>query len=106
MEYAFGNVIICDNPDVAKEIAFDKDIKNRTVTLEGDSFDPAGTMTGGSTNALGSLLSKITSLSTATANLELQLKELRGIDSLLKDMETQGLLAKEVERELDLKNML
>ena len=106
MEYAFGNVIICDNPDVAKEIAFDKDIKNRTVTLEGDSFDPAGTMTGGSTNALGSLLSKITSLSAATANLELQLKELRGIDSLLKGMETQGLLAKEVERELDLKNML
>ena len=60
-------------------------------------------MTGGSTNALGSLLSKITSLSAATANLELQLKELRGIDSLLKGMETQGLLAKEVERELDLK---
>ena len=103
MEYAFGNVIICDNPEVAKEIAFDKDIKNRTVTLEGDSFDPAGTMTGGSTNALGLLLNKITSLSAATAELELQLKELRVIDSLLKDMEIQGLSAKDVEIDLDLK---
>lgn len=92
MEYTFGNCIICDNSDVAKEIAFDKKIRNRTVTLEGDSFDPSGTMTGGALNSIGSLLSRITELASKTSALELQLKELRGVDAQLKGMEAQVIL--------------
>ena len=52
MEFVFGNVIICSSAAVAKAIAFDKTINVRTVTLEGDSYEPGGTLTGGSTGKL------------------------------------------------------
>jgi hypothetical protein len=35
MEHTFGNVIICDNTDTAKEIAFHKNVRTKTVTHEG-----------------------------------------------------------------------
>ena len=44
MEFPFGQKVICDTPEVAKGIAFDKKIT--TVTLDGDQLDPAGTFTG------------------------------------------------------------
>jgi structural maintenance of chromosome 2 len=103
MEYTFGNVIICDNSEVAKEIAFDKKVRNRTVTLEGDSFDPSGVMTGGSLNQIGSLLSKITDLASATSALELQMKELQVAESALQRMEAKGAGTRAAERDLDLK---
>lgn len=103
MEYTFGNVIICDNSEVAKEIAFDKKVRNRTVTLEGDSFDPSGVMTGGSLNQIGSLLSKITDLASATSALELQMKELQVAESALQRMEVKGAGTRAAERDLDLK---
>jgi structural maintenance of chromosome 2 len=59
MEYTFGSTIICSSIDIAKTIAFHKDIKSKTVTFEGDSYDPAGILTGGSNSSLGNLLSKL-----------------------------------------------
>jgi len=56
--------------DIARSIAFDPRIRNRTVTLEGDSFDPSGTLTGGSKNNLGELLAKLERLSTASEELD------------------------------------
>jgi structural maintenance of chromosome 2 len=103
MEFTFGNIIICNNSDVARDIAFDKKILNKTVTLEGDSYDPSGVMTGGSRKQLGSLLCLITELATATTELEAQLKELAATDSQLQRMESQGTAARGLGRELDLK---
>jgi structural maintenance of chromosome 2 len=48
MEYVFGNTFVCDSLDTAETVAFHKDIKKKTVTLKGDSFDPSGSLTGGS----------------------------------------------------------
>jgi structural maintenance of chromosome 2 len=103
MEYTFGNVIICDNPEIGKEIAFDRQVRNRTVTLEGDVFDPQGTMTGGSKNQIGSLLSRIADLSIAKNSLQAQMEELTKTENLLQEIETQGSRAREIERDLDLK---
>jgi structural maintenance of chromosome 2 len=38
---------VCQDVDAAKTCAFENGIKARSVTLEGDLFDPAGTLTGG-----------------------------------------------------------
>jgi structural maintenance of chromosome 2 len=43
MEHVFGSTIICDSSDVANEIC--KTVKNRTVSLAGDSYDPSGKIT-------------------------------------------------------------
>ncbi|NXM36359.1 SMC2 protein, partial [Oxyruncus cristatus] len=47
MEYVFGTTLICNNMDNAKKVAFDKRIMTRTVTFDGDVFDPQGTLHGG-----------------------------------------------------------
>lgn len=47
MEWVFGTSFICRDMDVAKRVTFDKNIMKKSVTLEGDVFDPAGTLTGG-----------------------------------------------------------
>lgn len=60
MEFTFGQKVICDTPEVAKGIAFDKKIS--TVTLDGDQLDPAGSVTGGSKSSLGNLLLQIEDL--------------------------------------------
>jgi len=49
MEFVFGNTFVCKDMDCAKQVTFDELIKKRSVTLDGDSFDPAGTLTGGAT---------------------------------------------------------
>eukprot|EP00871_Galdieria_phlegrea_P002470 jgi/Galph1/3223/GphlegSOOS_G1916.1 len=48
MQFAFGSTIICPDNSTANNISFNPDIKVRTVTLQGDIYDPAGTLTGGS----------------------------------------------------------
>ena len=40
MRYVFGNTLICNDSASAKRVTFDKTIRQRTVTLEGDVFDP------------------------------------------------------------------
>ena len=49
MLFVFGNFIVCSNSNVAKAIAFHKNIRMRMkcVTLEGDILDPQGTLSGG-----------------------------------------------------------
>ena len=48
MKYAFGNVFVCQDTGSAKKLAFTKEVNTRCVTLDGDDFNPSGTLTGGS----------------------------------------------------------
>ncbi|CAH8286890.1 unnamed protein product, partial [Schistosoma margrebowiei] len=60
MEYVFGSVLICPDMEIARRIAFHPGIEKKTITLEGDVFDPQGTLSGGSRGtASDSLLSRI-----------------------------------------------
>ncbi|ESO09910.1 hypothetical protein HELRODRAFT_156367 [Helobdella robusta] len=46
MAYVFGTSFICTDMESAKRVTFDEDIMMRSVTLAGDSFDPAGIASG------------------------------------------------------------
>ncbi|KAJ6393911.1 hypothetical protein OIU77_023198 [Salix suchowensis] len=48
MEYVFGSTFVCKSTDAAKEVAFSREIRTPSVTLEGDIFQPSGLLTGGS----------------------------------------------------------
>ena len=66
VEYAFGGAFVCDSMATARAVAFDRDVRVRCVTLDGDVCDPRGTLSGGSANAgLGALLAKLVELSGA-----------------------------------------
>ncbi|GFT25760.1 structural maintenance of chromosomes protein 2 [Nephila pilipes] len=58
MEYVFGNVFICPSMPSAKAVTF-SNVKKRSVTLDGEVFDPAGTLSGGSMGNRGRLLAEI-----------------------------------------------
>lgn len=47
MEYVFGTTLVCNNMENAKKVTFDKRIMTRSVTFDGDTFDPQGTLHGG-----------------------------------------------------------
>jgi structural maintenance of chromosome 2 len=103
MEYVFGSAIICENSAIAKAIAFDRNIRTRTVTLEGDTYDPSGTLTGGSKNQLGVMLSKIDELATAKAALRDQETRMQVISKQLTALEKQASSVKDLLSELELK---
>ena len=46
--YIFGDTLICDDADTAKRVTFHNDVRVKSVTLEGDVYDPSGTLSGGS----------------------------------------------------------
>ncbi|KAF8005146.1 hypothetical protein HF325_000603 [Metschnikowia pulcherrima] len=48
MTYIFGSTFICADPQTAKEITFDPKIRARSITWDGDVYDPEGNLSGGS----------------------------------------------------------
>ncbi|KAI0034810.1 condensin complex subunit SMC2 [Vararia minispora EC-137] len=47
MAFVFSDTLICDDAATAKAVTFHKDIRVRSVTLEGDVYDPSGMLSGG-----------------------------------------------------------
>ncbi|GKC58260.1 structural maintenance of chromosomes protein 2-1 [Tanacetum coccineum] len=47
MEFVFSETSVCKTNAVAEKVAFDRNVKTRSDTLEGDLFQPGGLMTGG-----------------------------------------------------------
>lgn len=82
IEYVFGGSIVVDGGKAADEIC--TSAKIRTVTLDGDVYDPAGTISGGSKNQIGTTLADMSDL--------LQAK---------KEVEVKKLLAKEIATKLN-----
>ncbi|KRY08259.1 Structural maintenance of chromosomes protein 2 [Trichinella patagoniensis] len=56
IDHVFGTTLVCTNSEMAKTVCFDKGVRARTVTLDGDVFSPLGTLTGGSKPSGGYLL--------------------------------------------------
>jgi structural maintenance of chromosome 2 len=102
MEYVFGNTIVCRTSDDAKRVTFHKDIKARTVTYNGDSFDPAGTLTGGAQTSNGSMLLKLERLAKLQAKLDEAEQQMADLEAQLKQARDSEAAAREltVQKEL------
>ncbi|KAF8915928.1 condensin complex subunit SMC2 [Mucidula mucida] len=70
MAYAFGNTFICDDAEAAKKATFSS-ARVRSVTLDGDVYEPSGTLSGGSAAKGSGILVKVQ----AVLNAERQLAE-------------------------------
>lgn len=62
MEYVFGNTLICPDAETAKAVTFHDQIRMKSVTLEGDVYDPSGTLSGGSSSRSGGILVRVQEL--------------------------------------------
>ncbi|KAK7431474.1 Structural maintenance of chromosomes protein 2 [Neonectria magnoliae] len=104
MEYVFGNTLVCADADTAKKVTFDPNVRMRSITLEGDAYDPSGTLSGGSSpNSSGVLvtLQKLNSLTRQLSEAEFSLKELQMRISKEKSKLDQ---ARRIKQDLDLKS--
>ncbi|UXI19524.1 hypothetical protein NH340_JMT05467 [Sarcoptes scabiei] len=69
MKHVFGDTMVCPNMNMAKKIAFAEGVMKRTVTFDGEIFDPSGTLTGGALSKDSQLLSIISNIKTVQNNL-------------------------------------
>ncbi|KAI9026644.1 hypothetical protein CLU79DRAFT_58207 [Phycomyces nitens] len=59
MEWIFGNTLICKDANTAKRVTFDNEVRMKSVTYDGDVYDPFGTLSGGSKPDYAGVLVKI-----------------------------------------------
>lgn len=62
MAYVFGDTFICADKQSAQAVTFDRQIGVKSVTLEGDVYDPSGTLSGGAAPSSSGLLVKVQEL--------------------------------------------
>ena len=98
IKYVFGGTFICDDAEAANIVAFDGSISSRAVTLDGDIYEPSGTLTGGSRQSNGSAilesLSRFKEAQERLAPVEEEIKminiEIRGLEVSLEASTSQS----------------
>ena len=71
MAFVFGDTLVCDDAESAKLVTFSPQVGGvRSVTLEGDVYDPSGTLSGGSAPSGSGTLVKVQELLEAERKLE------------------------------------
>ncbi|KAJ1737582.1 Structural maintenance of chromosomes protein 2 [Coemansia sp. Benny D160-2] len=102
MAYVFGSTFICKDPQTAEQVAFHKNIRRKAVTLEGDVYDPAGTMQGGAKPSNSGVLGRLQELKNARLKHAALHNELAAIESQLASIDELKDSYMELSRELDL----
>lgn len=80
IEYVFGTTLVCESLDVARKVAFHPGVRARTVTIDGDVFDPSGILEGGArsrTTPVLQLLSRANQLRDRRIGLEQEMSRLQ-----------------------------
>ncbi|GMM38446.1 condensin subunit [Saccharomycopsis crataegensis] len=92
MEYIFGSVFITKDPETSKNITFNPQIRARSVTLDGDVYDPSGTLSGGSRRQTGSILVSIQNYNKLNSDLQALQDEMNDIKA---DIEREEAISRE-----------
>jgi len=103
MDYVFGNTLICADAATAKRVTFDPAVRMKSITLEGDSYDPSGTLSGGSSPNSSGVLVTLQKLNELTKELGVQEKALADIQATIAREKKKLDQAKKIKQELDLK---
>mmetsp|Transcript_16265 Transcript_16265/g.44167 ORF Transcript_16265/g.44167 Transcript_16265/m.44167 type:complete len:1112 (-) Transcript_16265:405-3740(-) len=103
MKYVFGGFLVCDTPETAKKVTFHPNVKVRSVTKDGDIYDPAGTLTGGSAPKGGGLLVKLQELGQLEQQLAGQQRECAKVQAQLQGMRDAALKYTDIEQDLKCK---
>ncbi|KAK1766861.1 RecF/RecN/SMC [Phialemonium atrogriseum] len=103
MEYVFGNTLICADADTAKKVTFDPNVRMRSITLEGDAYDPSGTLSGGSSPNSSGVLVTLQKLNDITRRLREAESSLNGLQTKIAKEKSKLDQARKIKQELDLK---
>lgn len=103
MEYIFSSTFICNDPNTAKNITFDPKIRSRSITLDGDVYDPEGNLSGGSKKGNSTLLIKIQQYNRCGANLNMINDKLYKVQQEIYHMESLLSSTKQLQNTINLK---
>ncbi|KAL2140039.1 hypothetical protein VTI28DRAFT_4316 [Corynascus sepedonium] len=103
MEYVFGNTLVCADAETAKRVTFDPNVRMRSITLEGDAYDPSGTLSGGSAPNSSGVLVTLQKLNDITRQLREAEAALGQLQSQIAREKSRLDQAKRLKQELDLK---
>ncbi|KAL1592370.1 Structural maintenance of chromosomes protein 2 [Paraconiothyrium brasiliense] len=102
MEFVFGNTFICEDAATAKVVAFGSP-RTRSVTLEGDVYDPQGTLSGGSAPQSSGVLVTLQKFNQITSELKAQEQQLGELQATMARGKEKLDAVKRLKQELDLK---
>ncbi|KAI8325858.1 putative nuclear condensin complex subunit Smc2 [Martensiomyces pterosporus] len=102
MAYVFGSTFVCKDPQTAEQMAFHKNIRKKAVTLEGDVYDPAGTMQGGAKPSSAGILGRLQELKNARHEHAAIRKDLAAVEAELEEIDELRDAYNQVVREYDL----
>ena len=103
MEFVFGSTLVCADAATAQKVTFDPSVRMKSVTLEGDVYDPAGTLSGGSAPQSSGVLVTLQKLNEITKELKQQLKTLSNLQASVARDKQKIDSARKIKQELDLK---
>ncbi|GAB6019809.1 Structural maintenance of chromosomes protein 2 [Chamberlinius hualienensis] len=103
MEFAFGGCLVCRDMELAKKVALHPNIRKRTVTIDGEVFDPSGTLTGGSRKPGAPFLLALSEMTDIKAALSEKSQELEIINRALADTKRVFARYNELKRSLEIK---
>lgn len=104
MEYVFGNTLICADAETAKRVTFDPNVRMRSITLEGDAYDPSGTLSGGSSPNSSGVLVTLQKLNELTRQLREAESSLSTLQAKIAREKSKLDQARKIKQELDLKS--
>jgi structural maintenance of chromosome 2 len=104
MEYVFGSTLICEDAETAKRVTFDPAVRMKSVTLEGDVYDPSGTLSGGSSPNSSGVLVTLQKLNLINRDLKAKERALQELRSVMASEKKKLDSARQTKQELDLKS--
>ncbi|KAJ9635893.1 Structural maintenance of chromosomes protein 2 [Coniosporium tulheliwenetii] len=104
MDYVFGSTLVCEDAATAKRVTFDPAVRMKSVTLEGDVYDPSGTLSGGSSPGSSGVLVTLQKLNELTKELATQERALSDLQATMTREKKRLDAAKKTKQELDLKS--
>ncbi|XP_005061195.1 PREDICTED: structural maintenance of chromosomes protein 2 [Ficedula albicollis] len=104
MEYVFGTTLVCNTMDSAKKVTFDKRIMTRSVTLDGDVFDPQGTLHGGASPQAVPILSKLHEVKAVEIELKKKESELVAVENELASLKTVAGKYRQLKQQWEMKS--
>lgn len=104
MEYVFGSTLVCEDAETAKRVTFDPAVRMKSVTLDGDVYDPSGTLSGGSSPNSSGVLVTLQKLNELNNQLSAHERELSELQALMGKEKKKLDSARRLKQELDLKS--
>ena len=86
MQWIFGSSFLVSDSALASKITFHPEVRSKCVTLEGDVYDPAGTMEGGSMQQGPSVLAQLQKLNTLSAERDAKRAEIAALTREINEM--------------------